>query len=498
MTATLRTLLVAGLCCASAWADVGLPALFGDHMVVQRDLPVHVWGTAEPGEAVEVSFRGQSLATAATADGRWEVYLDPGPAGGPFDLVAEGSNRVEIADVKVGEVWVGSGQSNMVWPLQRSRDAEREIAAAKFPEIRYFKVALSTSDTRLDDVEGQWQVVSPDTVGEFSGVGYFFARHLHEQLKVPMGIIQSAWGGTPAESWTSARMMAEEPALATMSAEFAAEAAADKRVYAERLADWEKRSAAAKSAGRDAPRTPPPPRALRPQNKPGALFNAMVAPLLPYTIRGVIWYQGENNANRGQGYLYRRLFRSMIEDWRREWGIGAFPFLFVQLANYGRVPEESTWPELREAQAMTLGLANTGMAVTIDIGNPTDIHPTNKQDVGLRLALAARALAYGEDDLEYSGPVFRQATRDPSGLRLWFDHANGGLEARGGPLEGFQVAGRDGKFVAARANISGNTVLVSSSAVNHPVRVRYAWAADAKGNLFNDAGLPASPFQTME
>ena len=498
MTAVLRALLLASLFTTGAWAKVGLPALFGDHMVVQRDAPVHVWGTAEPGEAVQVAFRGQSVSTAAGEDGRWEVYLDPGPAGGPFGLAVEGSNRVEFEDVHVGEVWVGSGQSNMVWPLERSRDAEQEIAAAEHPGIRYFKVTLNTSDTRLEDVEGQWQVVSPETAGGFSGVGYFFARHLHKQLGVPMGIIQSAWGGTPAESWTSARTLAEEPALANMSAEFAAEAMADEAVYAERLATWEKRSAAAKAEGKEAPRRPPPPRALRPQHKPSALFNAMIAPLLPYAIRGTIWYQGENNASRGQGYLYRRLFRAMIEDWRREWGIGAFPFLFVQLANYGRVPEESTWPELREAQAMALGLANTGMAVTIDVGNPTDIHPRNKQDVGLRLALAARAIAYGEHDLEYSGPLFRQATRDADGLRLWFDHVGGGLDARGGQLEGFQVAGRDGKFVSAQASISGNTVLVSSAAVKHPVGVRYAWAADAQGNLFNDAGLPASPFQTNE
>ncbi len=498
MTAVLRALLLASLFTTGAWAKVGLPALFGDHMVVQRDAPVHVWGTAEPGEAVQVAFRGQSVSTAAAEDGRWEVYLDPGPAGGPFGLAVEGSNRVEFKDVHVGEVWVGSGQSNMVWPLERSRDAEQEIAAAEHPGIRYFKVTLNTSDTRLEDVEGQWQVVSPETASGFSGVGYFFARHLHKQLGVPMGIIQSAWGGTPAESWTSARTLAEEPALANMSAEFAAEAIADEAVYAERLATWEKRSAAAKAEGKEAPRRPPPPRALRPQHKPGALFNAMIAPLLPYAIRGTIWYQGENNASRGQGYLYRRLFRAMIEDWRREWGIGAFPFLFVQLANYGRVPEESTWPALREAQAMALGLANTGMAVTIDVGNPTDIHPRNKQDVGLRLALAARAIAYGEHDLEYSGPLFRQATRDADGLRLWFDHVGGGLEARGGPLEGFQVAGGDGKFVSAQASISGNTVLVSSAAVKHPVRARYAWAADAQGNLFNDAGLPASPFQTNE
>ena len=222
----------------------------------------------------------------------------------------------------------------------------------------------------------------------------------------------------------------------------------------------------------------------------------MVAPLTPYPIRGTIWYQGETNGNRGQGLLYRRLFRSMIENWRNEWGLGTFPFLFVQLANYGRVPLQSTWPELREAQALALGLARTGMAVTIDIGNPTDIHPRNKQDVGLRLALAARAIAYGERGLQYSGPVFRQATREAGAIRLWFDHASDGLEARGGALEGFEVAGANGDFVEAESRIAGNTVVVSSPGVGVPTQARYAWAAEPRGNLFNTAGLPASPFRT--
>ena len=498
MTAMLRALVAASLLTTVAGAEIRLPALFGDHMVVQRDVPVHVWGWAAPGEAVAVEFRGQGASTVAAEDGRWEVYLRPGSAGGPFRLVVEGGRRIAFEDVHAGDVWVGSGQSNMVWPLQRSRDAEREIAAAQHPGIRYFKVALATADTPLDDLEGEWRVVSPETAGELSGVGYFFARHLHKRLGVPVGIVQSAWGGTPAESWTSARTLSEDPALAGIPAGFAAEAKAEEAAYAERLAAWQERSAAAEASGQEPPRRPPPPRTLRPQNAPGAIFNAMVAPLLPYAIRGAIWYQGENNAQRGQGRLYRRLFRAMIEDWRRAWGIGPFPFLFVQLANYGRVAEQSTWPELREAQAMALGLANTGMAVTIDIGNPTDIHPTNKQDVGLRLALAARAVAYGERDLEHSGPRFRQATREPAGLRLWFDHAGGGLEARGGRLEGFEVAGRDGKFVPAQASISGSTVLVSSASVQRPARARYAWAADPRGNLYNHAGLPASPFQTVE
>ena len=481
---------------AGAWAEVRLPALFGDHMVIQGGVPVHVWGWADPGESVEVEFLDRTAKATASADGRWRIHLDPARAGGPFALHVRGQNSISLEDVHVGEVWVGSGQSNMVWPLQRSRDAEQEIAAADHPLIRYFKVELDTASEELEDVSGEWLAVSPDTAAELSGVAYFFARHLQGELGVPFGIIQSAWGGTPAEAWTSVPTLSADPALAALVADFEAEAAKARGPYETALKRWEARAAEAKAQGAEPPRRPAIPRALRGQHEPGALFNAMVAPLAPYPIRGVIWYQGENNGSRGQGLLYRRLFRTMIEDWRREWGIGSFPFLFVQLANYGRVPPESTWPELREAQAMALGLRDTGMAVTIDVGNPTDIHPRNKQDVGLRLALAARAVAYGESDLEHSGPLFRQATVEAGALRLWFDHAGSGLEARGGALTGFEVAGADGVFAEALAEISGNTVVVSSATVSEPVHARYAWAADPKANLFNSAGLPASPFRS--
>ena len=496
----MKHLIPALLCAAlvaSLQAEVALPALFGNHMVVQRDLPVHVWGRADAGEAVEVEFRGRKASTAADRDGRWEVYLQPGAAGGPFELKVRGSNSITLEDIHVGEVWVASGQSNMVWPLQRSRDAAKEIAAASHPAIRYFKVELDTADEPGADVRAQWQIVSPDTAAQLSGVAYFFARHLVGKLDVPFGIIQSAWGGTPAEAWTSKGALASVAELAAMVPDFEMQAAQAEKDYEQALAAWEKRAARAKAAGNEAPRKPQPPRALRPQHKPSALFNAMIAPLTPYGIRGAIWYQGENNGSRGQGLLYRSLFRAMIEDWRREWGLGPFPFLFVQLANYGRVPAQSTWPELREAQAMALGLVNTGMAVTIDIGNPTDIHPRNKQDVGLRLALAARAVAYGEKGLEHSGPVFRQATREGRALRLWFDHAEG-LKAQGGGLDGFEVAGAGGGFVKAEARIDGSTVVVTSAAVDAPLQARYAWAADPSGNLFNSAGLPASPFRTSE
>ena len=481
---------------ADLWADVRVPALFGDHMVVQRDMPIHVWGWADPGETVSVDFRGETAVTIASPDGRWDIYLEPTEAGGPYDLAIDGENSIRLTDILVGDVWVGSGQSNMEWPLERANDAEREIAAAQYPEIRYFRVVRKAADTRQDDVEGEWRVVTPATAGEFSGLAYFFARHLHTELGVPFGIIQSAWGGTPAQSWASSRAFAADPALAEFAAKFKAEGEAAKPGYDAAFADWERRAAEAEAAGEEAPRRPPRPRQLNPANTPSWLFNAMIAPLTPYPIRGVIWYQGENDANNRQAFLYRRLFRSLIEDWRHEWGQGAFPFLFVQLPNFARVVENSQWPELRESQAMALGLAGTGMAVTIDIGDSNDIHPGNKQDAGLRLALAARAIAYGEQGLAYSGPMYRQTTRQGSALRLWFDHAGSGLQARSAPLAGFELAGPDGKFVRADARIDGSSVILTSPAVQSPVRARYAWADDPQGNLFNGAGLPASPFRT--
>ena len=483
---------------ADLWADVRVPALFGDHMVVQRGRPIHVWGWAAPGETVSVAFRGETAGATASPDGRWDIYLEPAEAGGPYDLAIDGENSIRLTDVLVGDLWVGSGQSNMVWPLERANDAVREVAAAQYPGIRYFQVAQSAAETRQDDVEGEWRMVTPETAGEFSGIAYFFARHLHSELGVPFGIIQSAWGGTPAQAWTSLRALSAEPELAELVVEFEVEGQAAKPGYEAALADWERRAAEAEAAGEDAPRRPWRPRTLNPSQTPSWLFNGMIAPLTPYPIRGVIWYQGENDANNRQALLYRRLFRSLIEDWRREWGHGPFPFLFVQLPNFARVAEDSEWPELREAQSMALGLAGTGMAVTIDIGDSTDIHPGNKQDAGLRLALAARAIAYGEQDLEFSGPTYRQTTRQGSALRLWFDHAGSGLRAREAPLAGFELAGSDGKFVKAEARIAGSSVILTSPAVPAPVRARYAWAADPEGNLINGAGLPASPFRTMD
>jgi sialate O-acetylesterase len=493
----MRILCLLFLTGAALRADVTLPALFSDHMLIQRDRPARVWGKADPGEAVTVKFRGQTVSATADSLGRWSLFLAATPAGGPAEMTVEGKNSLTVSDVLVGEVWVGSGQSNMVWPVRQSDNAEQEIAAASYPEIRFFRVANAVSDTPLDDVKGKWESASPETAAAFSGVGYFFARRLLKELKSPVGIIQSAWGGTPAESWISYPSLAADPALISIFADWGkllADYPLARTRYDLAMKRFEQQAAEAKTQGKEAPRRPAPPAGPGHQWTPGGLYNAMIAPLTPYAIRGVIWYQGEKNAGKARSYVYRRLFPAMIEDWRRAWGQGDFPFLFVQLANY-KAPPTAQYPELREAQLFTLrNSANTGMAVTIDIGNPADIHPRNKQDVGARLALAARALAYGER-IEYSGPLFRQATKDGAALRVWFDHA-ASLNARGGELTGFALAGPDGKFLPAQARIDGSTVLVSSPEVANPVAVRYGFEDAPACNLYNEAGLPASPFRS--
>lgn len=479
-------------------ADVRLPQILSGHMVLQREQPVRIWGWADAGERVTVDFAGQKTVADADVEGKWQVFLNPMPAGGPYDLTVKGRNEIVLRDVLLGEVWIGSGQSNMVWPVGRSNNAEKEISSANFPRLRLFRVKLLVSEEPLDDVEGSWQAATPESVPDFSAIGYFFGRELHQEMGVPFGIIQTAWGGTPAQAWTSREALAADPALQRVfddwSQVLAVYPAANEKYQAE-LKQWAQRAAKTTSgAGSPLPR-PRAPMGPEHPHSPAGLYNAMIAPLTPLAIRGAIWYQGESDGHSSRGYLYRDLFPAMIEDWRRAWAQGPFPFLFVQLANFRPVPEKSEWPELREAQQMTLDLRNTGMAVTIDIGESEDIHPTNKQDVGHRLALAARSVAYGRELIQ-SGPVYRQMTIEGSGLRLWFDSVGGGLQAKGGDLEDFVIAGPDRQFHAAEARIEGDTIVVSSANVKTPLAVRYAWDADPEATLFNRSGLPASPFRT--
>lgn len=490
-------LLLTGL----ASAEVRVPRLIGDNMVLQRGVRVNVWGWADPGERVVVEINGQTAATKAGADGRWSVRLRPMDAGGPYTMTITGRNTLSFRNVMVGDVWVCSGQSNMEWPVAASMNGEREVASAEYPMIRLFTVPHKVATSPEEDVPGRWEVCSPRTVGGFSAVGYFFGREIHKRLGVPVGLINTSWGGTPAEAWTSRPALEAEEILRPIVERWDREVANYPQAmarYREALAKWEDEAAKARQEGRAVPERPREP--ANPTANPwlaSGLYNGMIAPLTPFAIRGAIWYQGESNADRA--YQYRTLFPTMIRDWRRAWRLGDFPFLFVQLANFMDAkpePAEDAWAELREAQMMTLSLPKTGMAVTIDIGDAKDIHPRNKQDVGFRLALAALKMEYGQDVI-HSGPLYKSMKVEGNKVRIRFTNVGGGLVAQGGgPLRGFAVAGADRKFVWANAEIDGDTVVVWSERVPKPAAVRYAWASNPVCNLYNAAGLPASPFRT--
>jgi sialate O-acetylesterase len=475
----------------SAHADVKLPALLSDGMVLQRDLPIHFWGMASPGENVTVTFLNHAAASAADSLGRWNVYLPPVSAGGPYEVTIQGTNRIVLHDVLVGDVWIASGQSNMEFPMRQLANAEQEITAANFPNIHLLIVKRSASEYPLPDMTTTgWAACSPQSARDFSAVAFYFAREIQQKEKVPLGIIQSAWGGTVAEAWTSMDALTADPGLMPI---FAVRARMmDDRVETMMLQKQEDaQRAEAKAKGLPEPKFPwhPEPEIWR----PAALFNGMIAPLAAFPIRGVIWYQGESNSIVARApYIYGKQFRALIEDWRRHWGQGDFPFLYVQISNFKSTAEED-WPTIREGQRSALALRNTGMAVTIDIGNPDDVHPLDKSDVGHRLALIARANVYGEH-VEYSGPLVREVTRDGNGLRVWFDHVGGGLMVKGPTLTSFEVAGADGKFQAAEARVDGSTIVVTTTTVERPTAVRYGWANSPDCNLFNQEGLPASPF----
>lgn len=479
-------------------AEVKLPALFGDHMVLQRDRPLHIWGMATPEESISIDFDGNHGRAVADALGRWSVYLPPPAAGGPFTLTVQGKNTIRLSDVLVGDVWVASGQSNMQFSMQAAppwtrgtRNSAVEIAAADHPDMRLMQVPIATATGPQPDMQStQWQRCSPASAASFSAVAYFFGRALLLKEKVPIGLIESNVGGTPAEAWTSMDALTSTAALMPV---FTARAHMTDGLATVEL--QEKQEAEAAAAAKARGETPPAPLS-RPTPStwaPASLFNAMIAPLVPFPIRGVIWYQGESNTDVERAPIYQLLFRTMIEDWRAQWKQGDFPFLFVQIANF---QSTDAWASVREAQRRTLRLANTGMAVTIDIGEPKAIHPIDKQDVGYRLSLWARDLSYGEA-IEDSGPLFRQAVPEGGGMRVWFTHDASGLTAKGGSLEGFEVAGPDGRFVPAQARIEGDSVVASSSKVPFPEAVRYGWASAPDCNLFNGAGLPASPFTSL-
>jgi sialate O-acetylesterase len=462
----LVTFAVAGLM-APARADVKLPALFSDGLVLQQESKCPIWGSADPGEMVKVTLTGgKTLAGAVKAgeDGKWRVDLATGKAGGPYTLTVAGKNTITLKDVYLGEVWIASGQSNMEWSVNASANAAEVKKSSHNPQIRLFTVRKTVADSPRDDMprddyHGKWHECGPDTVGRLSAVAYHFGRYLHETRGVPVGLIHTSWGGTVAEAWTPRAALEAEPSLMGL------------------VPQGEIRSGN--------------------PNQGTVLYNGMIAPLLPYTIKGAIWYQGESNA--GRAHQYRTLFPTMIASWREAWKNPDMPFFFVQLApwrNPSAQPMESDWAELREAQRLTsLTVRKTGMAVITDVGDAADIHPRQKEPVGVRLALGARAIAYGEK-IEYSGPVYQAMEVEGKRVTLRFTHVGKGLEARYGNPIGFTVAGEDRKFHNANAEIKGDTVVVWCDKVTKPVAVRFGWANCPIVDLWNKDGLPASPFRT--
>jgi sialate O-acetylesterase len=459
------------LAASIAQADIRLPRVLADNMVLQRNSPVQLWGWADPGERIRIRFRNQRLNAVADPSGNWSATLAALAAGGPDRLQLIGKHRLTLHNVLVGDVWLASGQSNMEFPLLRQGgfggvlDAEHEDRAAHFPRIRLFRVKHATAlDPKADLLADGWRSVTPSSVADFSAIAYLFGRELHRRYGVPIGLIESSWGGTAAESWMSLEGLQPFP-------EFADAVAREGRIDAGNMTRF-------------------------PQ-APTLIYDAMIAPLTAYRIRGVIWYQGESNADRAA--QYRSLFPALIRDWRLHWGYEV-PFLFVQLAGFGAEssePADYAWADLRAAQSEALTLPQTAMAVAIDVGDAADIHPKDKQTVAHRLALAAERIAYGEPVLA-SGPRYRSMQIEGQRLRLQFDSVGAGLRFKdpNGVARGFAIAGADGRFSWAQARLDGTDVLVWNDAIPQPNAVRYDWGNTPDGNLYNQAGLPAAPFST--
>ncbi len=459
--------IIVGLAVSAAMAELKLPSIVADHMVLQQSRPVPIWGWANPGEEITVTIAGQTAKVKADEKGRWQVEVGPLAASGPLELVINDSSggKKTIGDVLVGEVWVCSGQSNMELPVQSCNNAEEEIKNANYPQIRVFAVNKTVAEAPQDNCQANWSVCSPATAGGYTAAGYYFAVNVQKELGVPIGLLQTDWGGTASEAWTSRAALESDPFLKPL------------------LDRWDK-AAASDAQAKSNP------------NRPANLFNAMIAPIVPYGIQGAIWYQGESNA--GRAHQYQTLFPLMIENWRQVWGQGEFPFGFVQIAPYHYGADPACCAELWEAQLLTLKkVPNVGMAVTMDIGDVKDIHPKNKQDVGRRLALWALAKTYGKRDIVYSGPIYESMVIEGNKIRLRFDHVDGGLATRDGKAPShFTIAGADQKFHPAEAKIDGDTIVVEGKDVVKPIAVRYAWQDDAEPNLMNKSGLPASPFRT--
>ena len=513
--------LIAFLCVTMCWAaeafaQVRPSALISDHMVLQSGIPVPIWGMADPAEKITIKFNGQTKSATADTTGKWMVRLSKLKAGGPFEMTIAGNTAGEtpivVKDILVGEVWLGSGQSNMDFTVATTtrhyfagvKNEAEEIAAANYPQIRMFTGAWKNSYEPQSEISGTWLVVTPETVEEMSAIGYLFARDMQKELKVPFGIITEAFGASTAEAWTSREALAADPKLKPLIDTFDAKVVAYRTNPPDMTAAmkaWQEAATKAQAAGQRQPRRPSNGDPIGDQHNPTVMYNGMIAPVIPYAIKGVLWYQGEAINGGATGYkLYPLLQSTLIKDWRQRWGEGNFPFYICQLAPLKAWPTRpDTWynnPDVREAQATVLSIPNTGMAVTIDIGDPANIHPKDKQDVADRLTRIALANTY-DRNIEFSGPMYDSMKVEGDAIRIKFTHVDTGLVAKGGELKTFIIAGKDGKFVPATARIDHNTLVVSSPDVAVPAAVRYAWDNYPEGcNLYNGDGLPAPPFRT--
>lgn len=465
-------------------------SIFGDNMVLQQGINVPVWGTAKPNQSLTLSFAGNRIATKADENGKWLIKTPKLKAGGPLKMIISSDEDSLVFEyVLIGEVWLASGQSNMQMTLSEVNEAQKEISEAKFNKIRFFNVTRNISNQPLTEVKGSWKLCNPANAKEFSAAAYFFAKAIHLDQQVAIGVISASWGATPVEAWTSSESLINSTELKDSI-----------KRYQKLQENWEllyrdflKNTEAAKAAKN----TNKPPTIPKEKNYPTALYNAMIAPLVPYGIKGVIWYQGENNAPKAM--QYRSLFPLLITDWRSKWKDEKLPFLFVQLANFRERNSEpvfaDNWALLREAQTVALKLPNTGMAVAIDIGDAKDIHPKNKQAIGKRLYLAASHLVY-KKTIVYSGPLYQAMNIKNNKIEISFTHIGKGLISNGNTLTAFEIAGIDKKFYWANAEIVGNKIVLNSKDVQKPIAARYAWSSNPAANLYNKDGLPAIPFRT--
>jgi sialate O-acetylesterase len=495
------------------FAELSVPHFFSDHMILQRERAAAIWGKADAGAEVTVSFKGRSAAAKAAADGQWRAQIETGAADaqGAALTISSGAEKIEIQDVLVGEVWFASGQSNMFYTMNRSPEYVGLIAESKHPALRMFNAPLVTSEENQEDIEGTWKAATPETVPDYSAVAFFFARKLHLELGIPVGVIKSAWGGKPVETFTSREALNTLPGTkalvdAMLKDETVYDQAKADAAYTTKMEQWKATMAAAKGKSAEErkrlPKKPDAPkRPLLTEGKPGVLYAAMIHPFVGYTMRGAIWYQGEGNARPG-AVPYDQTLPLMINDWRKRWG-DEFSFYYVQLANYHAPSTEpgtpDSWALTQDRMRLVLATTpKTGMAVINDVGEAKDIHPKNKKDPGERLARWALAKDYGKQ-LLYSGPLFKTSAVKDGAIRVTFDQSGSGLKSReGGALKRFEIAGADKVWHWADAKIDGtDSVIVSSDQVKQPAAVRYAWAANPTGsNLVNSDGLPASVFRT--